>query len=201
METQNTQEKKQYNVEVVYVDKQRNTVDLQGELEGQFEVVAPANISYARMGSATASLNAFGKVTYLRSTAPKVQRPQSNGFKPYTQKNSFQPGNQYKPQYQSQPKKDVDWEKISFGKVKYGFLIEAFKKGLSLEEAEVEAEKWAKASMRIQSEQDIVKQEIAKVEKVNTQNVNTQSGSQEEKQDFSGEAYSDSIPEESLGYF
>jgi hypothetical protein len=53
--------------------------------------------------------------------------------------------------------------------------------------------------MRILSEQDIVKREISKI---NTpQNINTQKAPQEEKQDFSDEAYSDELPEESLGYF
>ena len=207
---ENTQEKKQYNVEVVYVDKSRNTVDLQGEIEGQFEIVSPADIKWAKNGPATASLNAFGKICYLRSTAPKQPRTQGNVYqKNYSnnnypkkqwnsasQSNPLTPASQYRPDRQE--RKEVDWDKISFGKVKYGFLIEAFKKGMPLEEAEIDAEKWTKASMRMLSEQDIVNKVIAKI---NTQNVNTQNDSQDEKQDFSDEAYSDELPEESLGYF
>ena len=45
-------------------------------------------------------------------------------------------------------KKEVDWDKIAFGKVKFGFLIEAYKLGKSLQEAEPEAEAWTKACMR-----------------------------------------------------
>lgn len=45
-------------------------------------------------------------------------------------------------------KKEVDWDKLAFGKCKFGFLIEAYKLGKSLQEAEPEAEAWAQASMR-----------------------------------------------------
>jgi len=42
-----------------------------------------------------------------------------------------------------------DWDSISWGKCKYGFLIETFKMGRTLEEkTELLAEKWADASMR-----------------------------------------------------
>lgn len=43
---------------------------------------------------------------------------------------------------------DVDWDKISWGKCKHAFLIELLKMGKSLNEAELEAEMWADASMR-----------------------------------------------------
>lgn len=42
----------------------------------------------------------------------------------------------------------TDWDKISWGKCKYGFLIELLKKEIPLEEAEPKAEAWADASMR-----------------------------------------------------
>lgn len=49
---------------------------------------------------------------------------------------------------------EVDWNKVSLGKCKHGFLIEAFKAHLGnpnikLSEMEKIAEEWAKASMRI----------------------------------------------------
>lgn len=42
----------------------------------------------------------------------------------------------------------TDWDKISKGKCKFGFLLELLKMGKTLIEAEPEAEKWAEASMR-----------------------------------------------------
>lgn len=44
---------------------------------------------------------------------------------------------------------DEKWDRINFGKCKYGFLIEAYKKGVDVDMAEKEAELWAQASMRI----------------------------------------------------
>jgi len=43
---------------------------------------------------------------------------------------------------------DKKWDKISWGKCKHNFLIELFKAGHTLEEAEKIAENWADASMR-----------------------------------------------------
>ena len=43
---------------------------------------------------------------------------------------------------------EVNWDKISFGKCKTLFLVELMKMGKSLQEAELEAELWATASMR-----------------------------------------------------
>jgi hypothetical protein len=53
-----------------------------------------------------------------------------------------------KPTPKPQPEQP-NWDRISLGKCKYGFLIEAFKLGKPLAEAEKEAEAWAKASMRL----------------------------------------------------
>lgn len=44
---------------------------------------------------------------------------------------------------------DAKWTKISTGKCKHAFLIEAFKQGLTVTEAEPLCEKWAEASMRL----------------------------------------------------
>jgi len=41
-----------------------------------------------------------------------------------------------------------DFAKENFGKCKYGFLLEMYKKGLELEMAEPKAEEWADASLR-----------------------------------------------------
>ena len=43
----------------------------------------------------------------------------------------------------------TNWNKISFGKCKYGFLIELLKKDIDLDKAEELAEEWALRSMRI----------------------------------------------------
>jgi hypothetical protein len=43
---------------------------------------------------------------------------------------------------------EPDWDKISWGKCKYGFLIELLKLGKPLKDAEIIAEDWADASMR-----------------------------------------------------
>ena len=50
----------------------------------------------------------------------------------------------------------VDWDRISFGKCKHAFLIEAYKAGLakdnSLDDIERTCEEWAKRSMRVLEE-------------------------------------------------
>lgn len=43
--------------------------------------------------------------------------------------------------------KEPNWDSINWGKCKHGFLIEAFKKGMTLKKALPEAEAWADASM------------------------------------------------------
>lgn len=53
------------------------------------------------------------------------------------------------PNYQSsQPKQDVNWDKISWGKCKHAFLVVLMEKGIDLGKAEKIAETWADASMR-----------------------------------------------------
>jgi hypothetical protein len=55
------------------------------------------------------------------------------------------------PERNFKPKNTIvepDWDKISWGKCKYGFLIEAFKMKYNLKDAEIESENWADASMR-----------------------------------------------------
>lgn len=60
------------------------------------------------------------------------------------------------PQAIIQPPKDVDWDKISFGKCKHAFLVEAFRVIFTsgnlvpslTKEMELLAEEWATASMR-----------------------------------------------------
>ena len=60
------------------------------------------------------------------------------------------------PRYQAaQPKENPNWDKISLGKCKYGFLLEAFKKDWILSEAEPMAEEWAKAAMRLMDSPEI----------------------------------------------
>ena len=57
------------------------------------------------------------------------------------------------PVYIPEPKKEEpNWDKISWGKCKTLFLVEAYKKGESLNKAELEAELWADACMRNLSE-------------------------------------------------
>jgi len=48
--------------------------------------------------------------------------------------------------------KDIEtakWDKLGFGKCKYGFLLESYKKGEALRDVEPFAEEWARASMRV----------------------------------------------------
>lgn len=52
------------------------------------------------------------------------------------------------------PRTEVDWDKVSLGKCKHAYLVEAFKANLGnpnikLSEIEAIAEEWARASMRI----------------------------------------------------
>ena len=67
-----------------------------------------------------------------------------------------------KPTYQKQPYQaptpqilpknsipEPNWDRISFGKCKHAFLAELLKKDYELNEAELKAELWAQASMRI----------------------------------------------------
>lgn len=63
--------------------------------------------------------------------------------KPSYQQPSYRPETTYQKE-----QKEVDWDKISMGKCKTLFLVEAFKKGLTLAEAEPMSEEWAKACMR-----------------------------------------------------
>lgn len=44
---------------------------------------------------------------------------------------------------------ETNWNKISFGKCKHAFLLEAYKQGKEINKAEEEAEDWAGRSMRI----------------------------------------------------
>jgi hypothetical protein len=60
------------------------------------------------------------------------------------------------------PVKETDWDKISWGKCKHAYLVEAYKKWLTKEdgrttirEIEQEAEKWADMSMRKLSSDEI----------------------------------------------
>jgi len=65
-------------------------------------------------------------------------------------KQSYQP-RPYQPTTNTGPTpqpKEANWDKISYGKCKYGFLIELLKVGDTLEKAEPIAEKWAEAAMR-----------------------------------------------------
>lgn len=52
------------------------------------------------------------------------------------------------PTYVETKVEPVDWDKVSWGKCKYGFLVELLKKSVTLEEAEPIAETWASAAMR-----------------------------------------------------
>lgn len=45
-------------------------------------------------------------------------------------------------------KETPNWDKISFGKCKYGFMLEAYKKGTDPDVAEADAEDWAMRAMR-----------------------------------------------------
>ncbi len=61
-----------------------------------------------------------------------------------------QPRPGFPPQVVAQVAKqpETNWDKISWGKCKYGFMIEQMKKGVDVFIAEQEAERWADAAMR-----------------------------------------------------
>ena len=141
-------------VEVIDVFKDKSAVWIENEnASGEYVVEAPANINFAKVGPATIKFNAGGNICYIRSNAakPAYNKPYtpnapSNGFKkPWTPTRGpsqpFQSGSTFK------PKEDVDWDKIAVGKCKHAFLIEAFKMGMPLDEAELKANLWARASM------------------------------------------------------
>lgn len=45
-------------------------------------------------------------------------------------------------------KQEPNWDKIGWQKCKYGFMLEAYKKGINVFVAEQEAEQWADATVR-----------------------------------------------------
>jgi hypothetical protein len=74
-----------------------------------------------------------------------------NAFYACEDKSHKQPKAGYSQPYQPTPQtapKEANWDKISYGKCKYGFLIELLKVGDTLDMAEPIAEKWADAAMR-----------------------------------------------------
>jgi hypothetical protein len=98
---------------------------------------------------------AVGQPCPVCGTPAIASRDGSGGYcKPcYVQWKNSQPvkPTNYNPQIPKPvytPVKETDWDKISWGKCKTLFLVEAFKMKMSLEEAEPRAEKWADASMR-----------------------------------------------------
>ena len=73
-------------------------------------------------------------------------KPQQPHTASYPQKTYNAPNQQFNsPQGNTEP----NWNKISFGKCKHAFLVEAFKKDVPLENAERLAEAFAEASMRV----------------------------------------------------
>lgn len=70
---------------------------------------------------------------------PQFEQPNPKFQKPQTQQ-------EVERSQQAVPMRD--YEKEAYGKCKFGFLIEAFKLGMNLNEAERMAEEWTEASMR-----------------------------------------------------
>jgi hypothetical protein len=163
-------EKQKLTVKIEEVSIDSNEIyinDGQGD-EGWFPIKAPAQIRFCKVGEASVTIEE-GAITYARNTS----QGQSNGnrgsypnkpynsypkkeYKQYTQSNPIVPGNQYKEE------KKVDWDKISLGKCKHQFLVEAYKLGKSLDIAERECEAWANASMRLLQDKEVpfTKEEI-----------------------------------------
>jgi hypothetical protein len=73
----------------------------------------------------------------------KTWKQNNGGSQPNSQASYQAPNSYVKPN--SQPSRD--YEKEAFGKCKHAFLVEAFKLGMTVEEAEPVAERWAKASV------------------------------------------------------
>ena len=64
------------------------------------------------------------------------------------------------PQTVQTPAPTRDFEKENFGKCKYGFLLEAYKKDKVLFDAEKEAEDWATASLRKNKTEELKTEEL-----------------------------------------
>jgi hypothetical protein len=60
------------------------------------------------------------------------------------------------------PKAGVDWDKISWGKCRHAFLVEAYKMGKSLIDAKNESSEWADVSMS-EKEVDVEDIDVSKI--------------------------------------
>ena len=113
---------------------------------------------------------------YIKAGVSKATGKPYNGFYACEDRSHKQPkqaytGNNTPQSYQNaptgnfkpnlpivEPKREVNWDKISFGKCKHAFLVEAFKRGYNVGEEvaiEKEAERWASMSMRIFGQAEI----------------------------------------------
>jgi hypothetical protein len=104
METQYTN--KELVVEVIDVFPDKSAVWIENEnASGEYPVVAPANIAYARKGEATVKFNVAGEICYIRSaSAPKKTFNPSPGFKKaFGTRPQYQSSGYSKAPYQSKP--------------------------------------------------------------------------------------------------
>lgn len=133
-------------IDVIEIDKANSKVIADVENNGSveqytFNIVEPVSMNFVKVGKATVSIEG-NNIVYFKSLVAgndtfqkKTFTQRYNGYKP----NNFQKANSYAPKT----------DESAFGKCKFGFLIEAYKLGKNLEEAEKESEEWAKAAMRV----------------------------------------------------
>lgn len=90
------EDNKELEVTILSVDKENSTIEVENDTQevGVFKVVKPADIKYAKEGKAIIKFNPFGSIGYVRSSEPK----KTNSFKPFTQKNTFKPSDDYVPE-------------------------------------------------------------------------------------------------------
>jgi len=112
-----------------------------------------------------------GQSKYVRIISDPVQEiPDMSPEPQYVEKPQETPN--LAPQATQKP----DWEKISWGKCKYGFLLEIFKKAdnpntLNLEAMEQEAEVWADMAMRKLDKQNVQTSEYPVAEDINIEGI------------------------------
>lgn len=117
---------KEIEIEITAIDLQNSVIQaLNDEGEGEFRVVFPAKISFAKNGKAKVKFDENGNINYLRmnSAGSFQKKPSFNYSKPFQQafKPKFQQSNNFQPKpqvhYDSEIKVLIDVPLIDYEKV------------------------------------------------------------------------------------
>lgn len=135
-------------IDVIEIDKTNSKVFADVESNGSveqytFNIIEPVSMNFVKIGKATVSIEG-DNIVYFKSLVQGENKSFNKSFAPKFggyKSNTFQKASNF-----SQKEKQ---DESAFGKCKFGFLIEAYKMGKNLEEAEKESEEWAKAAMRV----------------------------------------------------